>query len=455
MARAGARRRAVQDAWRSRLWPLPMAGVVGAVLLGVGLPELDDRLVHRLPEVLTHFLFRGGPDAGRGVLAAVAGSLITVTSLTFSLTVVTLQLASSQHSPRVLRTFSQDRVVHVTLAALLGTFVYALTVMRTVRTDFDGQEPFVPQLSVTVAYLFTLASVIALVVFLAHLARKIRVESMLRDVHAETNRTLRRELVAADAPSAIVEADPADAAVTVCAGSSGFLIAVDEEALFAAVVEADAVVRLHRRPGDSLVAGTPIAVAWPAGDRPLDDAVVERLRARVQRGVQTGFERTATQDVAYGLRQIVDIALRALSPGVNDPTTAVHAIGHAAALLCCAADRPSGPRVLRDEAGRPRVLLDRPDLSSLLRLAVAQPSRYGAQEPEVTARLLMLLREVAWSSRDPRHHRAVLDHLALVLHHLGGQDLPPGEAERLEGLARLVHDAVDHRWPVPSGVPCR
>jgi uncharacterized membrane protein len=255
---------AARDALRSQLWPVPVLGVLLAIVLGIALPEVDDRLVHRLPEALTHYLFRGGPDAGRGVLAAVAGSLITVTSLTFSLTVVTLQLASSQHSPRVLRTFTQDRVVHLTLAVLLGTFTYTLSVMRAVRTDFDDREPFVPQLSVTVAYLLALASVITLVVFLAHLARKIRVESILRDVHAETGRTLHR-LAAAPSPAPQPATEPGPRAATVCAPASGFLTAVDEKALLAAASDADAVIHVHRQPGESVIGGTPSPTSGPPG----------------------------------------------------------------------------------------------------------------------------------------------------------------------------------------------
>lgn len=148
------------------------------------------------------------------MLDAIAGSLITVTSLTFSLTVVTLQLASSQFSPRLLRTFSSDRFVHVTLSLFLATFAYALTVLRTVRTADDGQNSFVPQISVTVAFLLALASVIGLVLFLGHLANMIRVETMLREVHTEASNTARRVLSERDRASAggaVPLAPPADA----------------------------------------------------------------------------------------------------------------------------------------------------------------------------------------------------------------------------------------------------
>ena len=180
----------LRDGLRSQLWPLPVAGVMLAVLAGVALPAADARLNAGLPPQLTTLLFGGDAGAARTVLDAIASSLITVTSLTFSLTVVTLQLASSQFSPRLLRTFTSDVFVQATLAIFLSTFTYALTVLRAVRSGDDGQTPFVPRISVTVAFVMGIVSVLGLVLFLAHLARQIRVETMLRDVHDDTSATL-------------------------------------------------------------------------------------------------------------------------------------------------------------------------------------------------------------------------------------------------------------------------
>jgi uncharacterized membrane protein len=172
---------AARDAIRTQLWPLPTVAVVIAVVLGIVLPRLDGRVDSRLPSGSGQYLFGGDADAARTLLDAVAGSLITVTSLTFSLTVVTLQLASGQFSPRLLRTFTRDLFVQSTLALFLATFIYALTVLRSVRTASSGQALFVPRLSVTIGFVLAVASVLGLVLFLAHLAQQIRVETMLRN----------------------------------------------------------------------------------------------------------------------------------------------------------------------------------------------------------------------------------------------------------------------------------
>ncbi len=151
---------ALVDAIRTRLWPIPVTAVVVALLLGVGLPGLDAAIGDSLSPTVNEWLFGGDAGAARTLLAAIASSLITVTALTFSLTVVTLQLASSQFSPRLLRSFTSDLVVQVTLALFLATFTFALTVLRAVRSATEsGQGEFVPQIAVSVAFLLAVASV--------------------------------------------------------------------------------------------------------------------------------------------------------------------------------------------------------------------------------------------------------------------------------------------------------
>ncbi len=442
-----------RDALRTQLWPLPTFAVVLAVAMGVGIPRLDVQIADALPPTLTAYLFEGGAGAARTVLSAIASSLITVTSLTFSLTVVTLQLASGQFSPRLLRTFTRDRVVHVTLALFLATFTYALTVLRTVRTSNNDQPRFVPQVAVTVAFALALASVLGLVLFLAHLAREIRVETMLRNVHEEASETLQRVLPERSSTAASDTALPVPPgnAVPLLAGSSGFLTRVDEQALLAAAVDAGAVVVLDRVPGSSLIAGTPVGAGWTRGAGSFDSDTRSRLGERVAKAVSTDFERTAAQDVGYGLRQLTDVAIKALSPGINDPTTAVHALSHSSALLCELASRDLGPRLLRDEQGEHRVVLRSPSFTELLELAVTQPRRYGAGDPLVLARLSSLLRELAWCVELPDQRREVADQLVRLLDTIAEQDFDARERAKLAGLAEQVQHALDGHWTPDAG----
>ncbi|MGY1840000.1 MULTISPECIES: DUF2254 domain-containing protein [unclassified Modestobacter] len=388
------------DRIRGSLWPIPFIGILVAVGLGILLPAVDGGLAFG-DHPLT-FAFGGGPAAARDLLNAIAGSLISVTGLVFSLTVLALQLSSSQYSPRLLQTFVTDRVVQLTLAQLVLTFVYALTVLRTVRTAdaTTGESAFVPRLSISVAYLLTLGSVVALVLFIGHLASVLRVETMLRDVHQESTSTIARELGGREgrdpAETGVGGSGPRGREVLLTARSSGFLVGLDAAAAAAAAAEARVVVELGVRMGDSVVEGTPVARARL---EPGSDPDIEALTGRLDGALRLHFERSASRDVAYGLRKVVDIALRALSPGINDPTTAVHALSHASALLGQLAVTPADERVCRDEEGNVRVVLPPWDLPALLQLAVEEPLHFAEGQPAVLRRLAGLLREFAWRAR--------------------------------------------------------
>lgn len=383
---------------RGALWPIPALGVVFAIVLGVTLPELDQ--YWSTGEHPLTFAFGGGASAARDLLAAIAGSLISVTGVTFSLTVVALQLSSSQYTPRLLQTFVTDRMVQLTLAQLVLTFVYALTVLRTVRAESatEDDSAFVPRLSITVAYLLTLGSVLGLVLFLGHLSRLLRVETMLRDVHDEATQTIARELdepggAARDTVGHLGGGPP----VPLVARSSGFLVGVDEGAAVAAAREAGVVLQLAVRIGDSVVEGTPVAHARSAA--PGGNPDTGRLEEALDRSFQLHYERTPDRDLAYGLRKVVDICVRALSPGTNDPTTAVHALSHASSLLGRFAECPVEPRTCRDEEQQVRLVVPPWELPELLQLAIEEPLQFAEGQPAVLRRLAGVLREFAWRAQ--------------------------------------------------------
>ncbi|WP_353814641.1 DUF2254 domain-containing protein [Agromyces sp. SYSU T00266] len=426
----------------SRIWPLPVAAIVAAVVAGILLPILDAAVDEHLPALLEAILFSGGTDAARAVLTTIAGSLITATSLTFSLTVVALQLASNQASPRLLRTFSSDRMVHATLATFLATFAYALTVLRTVSDTGES----VPRLAVTVAFVLTLASVLMLVLFLAHLASRLRVETMLRDVHRETTRTI--ALVGADdRPTAAAPERPADARA-VLAQRSGFVTGIDRDALVGAARDHDVVVRELRQVGASVIDGTPVAEWWPAS--PLADAPTNRatradrsaLESAVVDAYQLGYERTSPQDIGFGLRQLADIAAKALSPGVNDPTTAVHALSHIAAVLGDLADLPEAPQAYADDHGTARVVPVRHDFAELVEVGVQQVRRYGAADPDVAARLFELIEDVGHHATRPEHRRVLEGQLDRLVSSVAAADYDAHERAVFARLADRARDVL-------------
>ena len=422
---------------RGALWPLPTLAIVGALVLGAALPALD--AVLEGPDGHPFFfVFGGGPSAARDLLAAIAGSLISVTGLVFSLTVVALQLASSQYSPRLLQTFATDRFVQVTLAQLVATFVYALTVLRTVRAeDAEGGDAFVPRLAITVSFVLALGSVLALVLFLGHLAQALRVETMLRDVHKEATSVLAREMPADDDAPRPRPDLPGGPAAVVTAGTSGFVTGVDEVRLVAAAADAGAVLALVPRIGDPVVTGAPLAHVHgpvPAG---LPDAVRAAVRLR--------FERSPDRDVTYSLRKIVDIAVRALSPGINDPTTAVHALSHASSLVGDLLQRPPAPRYVPDERGVVRLVVPHWSADDVIGLALEEPVQFASGQPAVLRRLAGLLRELAWRAPSDLVARPVRTWLGEVASTAARSTSVP--AAEIDLWRSDVEDALAGRWP--------
>lgn len=180
--------------------------------------------------------------------------------------------------------------------------------------------------------------------------------------------------------------------------------------MLSAAIAAEAVVWLERMPGHWLVEGTTIAFAWSTEpEAELVGEPLARLRERVDSAVRTGAERIPVQDAGYGLRQLTDVAVKALSAGINDPTTAIHTLGYISSLLCELAQRHLGPEVLYDDDGVARVMLRHPDFAELLDLAISQPRRYGAANPEVLSKLFRLLYEVTWRTSTAEQRSAISD----------------------------------------------
>jgi uncharacterized membrane protein len=239
--------------------------------------------------------------------------------------------------------------------------------------------------------------------------------------------------------------------VQLLAATSGFFTSLDEPQLLATTIDIGAILYVDRLPGDSLVAGTPIAHAWSSESTgQLSNSARDRLQKCVDKSVDVGFERTAMQDIAFGLRQIVDVTVKALSPGVNDPTTAVHGLGHVAALLCKATTRNLGPRLLCDQEGAVRVILRRPNFTELLELAVAQPRRYGAADPRVLARLVTLLREVAWVATGVEQRLAIEEQLTRTASFIDRQDFDDNAKSQLHHEIQNANLALTGRWPPTS-----
>ena len=424
---------ALRERLLSSLWFVPGLSVLGSLVAGLVLSSPGLGLEVRG----SGLWFVGTPEGARAILSTVAGSMITVTGLTFSLTVVALQMASSQFTPRLLSTFLSDRGNQAVLSVFLSTFVYSLVVLRAVRSGTDALIPFVPSVAVALALVLTLLSVAMLVYFFHHLTQQLRVERVLEEVRADTlalvRSNFRREAGDHDGE---LPAVPGDAAV-VRARRSGYLQMLQLDGLSEVAEEHGVVLRLRPEIGSHVTEGTTLAWVWRLDGTSLD--LEEGLEGAINGRIHIGPDRTLRQDVAYGVRQLVDIAAKALSPGINDPTTAVAAIGAVSDVLCELAGCRLGPRLRRDERGRARVGVPNPTFAQILALACDQPRRYGESEPAVLTALLQMLTDIADVAAPEADLDAVGNEIRATLDRIEDVRLPSAERER-------VHAYANHAW---------
>ena len=382
---------------RDRFWVVPLLFAIGATLLGLALTTLDDMLDTSLTLPL---LFAGGPEGARAVLSAIITSMISFTGLVFSITVVVLQLTSSQFSPRILRTFLRDWVNQIALGVFVATFVYALVVLRAV-TGTAQTDTFVPQISVTMAFVLVLASVVVFLFYIDHIAQSIRAASIVTRI-AEETRAVLESRHPQDAEALVPLPRPAPLGRRIHADAPGIVQQIDDHALADLAEEHDVTICVLRALGEFVPAGGVLLEVHGQG-RP-DDGT---LRSHIH----LGNERSTDEDVGFGLSQLVDIAERALSPGINDPTTAVQVVDQLHDLLRRLVTRPLAPRQVLTESGRLAVDVPQPSVADYLALAVDEIAHCGADVERVQQRLAVMLRDLLDAAL-PQHRDAVRGALA-------------------------------------------
>lgn len=386
-------------AW-SPFWALPAAIVAISIIAGVALPELDRRIEHSLP-----YVFTGGPAGARDLLGTIAGAMISVTGLVFSITIVTLQLASSQFTPRILRGFLANRITQVTLGIFSASFVYSLTVLRSVRDGPTPAEGFVPQTAVTLAFALVLAAVGVFFAFINHITSSIQISNVISRIGDQARALIERSYPPPDAPQPRVgptwSPEPTSPHREFQLGRRhGVITDLDFQRLVSTAREHDIVVVLHEPIGRFVAADQPIGSIWGCAED--TDAANHALAQAVSLGPQ----RTNLQDVAFSVRQLVDIADRALSPGINDPTTAVQVVDELHGMLRGLAQRQSISPYLHDEDRQVRVVHRPPTFPDLLQLSTQEILHYGKDTIQIPRALLRMLDDLATVSR-PEYRNAI------------------------------------------------
>lgn len=396
---------------RSSFWFVPAVIVLGAVGLASVLIAVDASLnlnvVTRWP-----LLFGAGADGARGLLTAVAGSMITVAGVVFSITIVALSLTSSQYTSRVLRNFMRDRNYQVVLGVFLGIFAYCLVVLRVIRGGDEGA--FVPSLAVLVGLILAFVGIGYLIFFIHSISMSIQSSSIIANAAQETIAAVDR-LFPQGLGDNVEEDGDGDLDVSllsqvwfaVPARNTGYIQSIDGDALLALASERGTIVRMERGIGEFVIEGTPlVSLAEPSGS---DEDTTDALNAFYV----ISPHRTVEQDASFGIRQLVDIALKALSPGINDTTTAVMCLDYLAAILVRLASRPIAT-ARRLEQGELRVIARRPCFESLLAEAFDQIRQNAAGNVAVLTHLLHALETIAGQTASARRRQSLRQQADLI-----------------------------------------
>lgn len=407
----------LKDRILTSYWFVPAVMAIGAAIMAILSLEADRRVQDDLVAQVGLF-WSGGAEGARELLSTVAGSTVTVAGVVFSMTLVVLSLASSQFGPRILRHFMADRGTQIVLGTFIATFVFSLLVLRNVRSMDEVR--FVPSISVTLAIALTLASLGVLIFFIHHVATSIQAPQLVARVgedllgsidllfpehlgHPPPEEETRDE-------GELLPDDFDERSRRIPAPRSGYLQSVDERDLMQRATEADLVMRLLVRPGHFVAEGQTVAYAWPA------ERVEDRTVDRLGNALTIGRERTPTQDVEMLVEQLVQVAVRALSPGINDPLTAVNCIDWLGAALVRVAGRSFPAPARFDDEGRLRVVVESPlTFDGLLALGLNQIRQHAADSVAVSIRLLEMLAQVLEQTEAPERRRKLMGHAEMIL----------------------------------------
>jgi uncharacterized membrane protein len=423
------RRIAMPSAWRrealrTNLWLVPTVEIVLAVALFAVTHALD-RAAYDGSLHFPSWVISGTADAGRQILTAIAAAVITVVTLVFSITIVTLTLASTQFGPRMLRNFIRDRVTQFTLGTFVATFVYAILALVTIGPGSHGD--FAPHLSITMTMALVVLDVAVLVVFIDHIAKSIQLPQVIASIARDLSLAIDAEM---GLPPAARTAGPSLSEITarldqdsgvVRAPGSGYLQFVRMDTLIAISTRSHAVIRLLHRPGHFVVEGEPLAKVWPS-------AAAAGVARALGGAHATGSHRTLTQDLSFAVDQLVEIAIRALSSAVNDTFTAIACIDWLGDGLCKISDRWRPVTVHRDDAGHVRVITVAASYRRLVERAHDKIRQASRAMPAVMIRQLDGLAKVMEYATTDEEREVLLEQASMILR--ASEESVPEELDR-------------------------
>lgn len=434
---------------RESFWFVPGLFGVAALLLAQALVSLDRYLLDASSLNLNaSLIYEVGASGSRDILGAIAGSMLGVAATSFSITISVLATTSSTYGPRLVRNFMADRGNQVVLGVFGATFLYSLMVLRSIRSlDSDGST-FVPDIAVNVAVLLAVIGVGVLVYFIHHIAQSVQVSTLSARVRRELT-TAVDEMYPAEHPD-----DSASAVglryppvrTTVTARGSGVVVDHDESCAVDVGTELDGLIVVHRAPGEHVIEGEVLVeICTEAGTTPSDESI-DRLRD----SFELGDARTPRHDISFAVEQMTELAVRALSTGVNDPYTARNALDDVSVGLVSMAQRPGPSGAKMDANGTIRVVLRRIPVVELIDHTLDAVRIYGMGSPMVIEAGIRLAERVGRAAREETTVDAVLAHLSLLQDAASRGDGDPTRTTALIARIGRTRTAVTERIPLGS-----
>jgi uncharacterized membrane protein len=417
------------DRLHSSFWFVPAMMAAGSVGLVFATVFVDERVVGEWWDKNLSWMYTGGAEGARAVLGTIAGSMMTIAGVVFSMTLIALTLASSQFGPRLLRNFMRDTSTQMALGTFVATFLYCLLVLRTIREA--EENGFVPHLSVTLGVLFALVSMGMLIYFIHHVAVSIQADEIISRVSAELiagiDRMFPEKMGTGEPGIAAAAADIPESfereARAVVSRRDGYIQFINADALMRVAAQDDLLLLMEQRPGHYVSAGSCLVRVWP-GDR-----VTDELADQINDAIILGNQRTAAQDVEFALSQLVEVAVRALSPGVNDPFTAIRCLDRIGSALCRLAGRVTPSPYRHDKKDKLRVIAPPVTFPAVVDAAFNQIRQNALSNAAVSIRLLETITAVAACARRPED-RAALRRQAEIITRGARSGLPELEDRR-------------------------
>jgi uncharacterized membrane protein len=433
----------VSISWRTNFWLIPSLTVIGALAVFAIGQRLDwEQHTGALP--LPKWLDQGSAADARSVLAATAGAIITTLGLVLSITVLTLSVAASQFGQRLLRRYIRDRGTQVCIGIFAATFVFSLLTLLSV-TSRPHEKEYVPWLSIWISTALALTCIGILIYYINHVAHSIQVDTVLAELSNDFRWAMNENRgISVVSGESMPEVHP-DLALP--APVAGYVQSIDYEALFLRAIEADAIIRLLFRPGQFVVHGVILAVAEGpnVSDRRLGDTMRQAIRI--------GARRTLRQDPEFAMAQIVEIALRAMSPGINDPNTAVTCVNWLAECLRSLAQSPFRNPIHADRNGKVRLIEEVNRFERIVSTAYDPIRPVARNSTTLTIGMLNSMSLIAPFVQTEFAKEALNDQASLAFEGLFSDALSKDREDVAAAYHRFVHALYAQEKPKATRVP--